>query len=63
MILQSVLQWDLKEAGVEVNIRCVDSYLWAVHVAVSWAMPRPLYKERAETVIDHLSEKALITGG
>ena len=60
LILQSVLQWDLNEAGVEVTIRRVDSYLWAVHVTVSWALPRPLFKETGETVIDHLNE-GLIT--
>ena len=44
------------------TIRRVDSYLWAVHATVSWAMPHPLSKERAETVIDHLSERILIRG-
>ena len=62
LILQSALQWDLNEAGVEMTIRHVDSYLWAVHVTVSEAMPRPLSIETAETVIDHLSERALIRG-
>ena len=44
------------------TIRYVDSYLWAVPVTVSRAMPRPLSKETAETVIDYLSERAFIRG-
>ena len=62
VILQGVLQWHLNEAGVEVTIRRVDCYLWAVQVTVSGAMPRQLSKEMAETVIDDLSERALIRG-
>ena len=44
------------------TIRHVDSYLWAVHITVSWAMPCPPSKETAETVIEHLSKRALIRG-
>ena len=42
------------------TIRLVNSYLWAVHITVSWAMPCTLSKETAETVIDHLIKGALI---